>query len=304
LIGAIPFVKKAGKDYTRYMKKALHHLYWYLTGIKVFALVGRSGTGKSFRAKLVAEKYGIELIIDDGLLIRGTKIIAGKSAKREKVFLGAIKTALFDDTLHLKEVLKALEKQKFRRILLIGTSDKMIKKIAHRLGLPSPSKIVRIEEIASTEEIESAINSRKSQGHHVIPVPAVEVSRDYPHILIDSIRVFLNKKLKKKDKQIYEKAVVKPNFSKEKRGKVTVSEAALTQMVLHCAEEFDSSIIIRKVGVKQDHRGYSLDVFIHLPFGAHLGENAHGLQNYISESLQRYTGILIDTVNIHVDKMV
>ena len=38
--------------------------------IKVFALIGESGTGKSFRAKLVAQKYGIDYIIDDGLLIR------------------------------------------------------------------------------------------------------------------------------------------------------------------------------------------------------------------------------------------
>ena len=40
----------------------------------VFALVGESGTGKSFRAKLLAEKYGITAIIDDGLLIQNDKI--------------------------------------------------------------------------------------------------------------------------------------------------------------------------------------------------------------------------------------
>ena len=56
-----------------------------MRGVTVFALVGRSGTGKSFRAKLVAQKFGIDLIIDDGLLIRDQKIIAGRSAKREKV---------------------------------------------------------------------------------------------------------------------------------------------------------------------------------------------------------------------------
>ena len=39
----------------------------------VFALVGESGTGKSFRAKLLAEKYGITAIIDDGLLIQNDK---------------------------------------------------------------------------------------------------------------------------------------------------------------------------------------------------------------------------------------
>ena len=38
--------------------------------VKVYALVGRSGTGKSFRAQLVADKYHIPLIVDDGLLIK------------------------------------------------------------------------------------------------------------------------------------------------------------------------------------------------------------------------------------------
>ncbi|MDY2756646.1 MAG: hypothetical protein SOU88_09485, partial [Candidatus Treponema excrementipullorum] len=50
--------------------------------ITVFALVGPSGTGKSFRAKLLADKHGLEAIIDDGLLIQNDKILAGQSAKR------------------------------------------------------------------------------------------------------------------------------------------------------------------------------------------------------------------------------
>ena len=47
-------------------------------GMQVYALVGESGTGKSFRAKLLAQKYGISALIDDGLLIQDDKILAGK----------------------------------------------------------------------------------------------------------------------------------------------------------------------------------------------------------------------------------
>ena len=43
-------------------------------GITVFALVGASGTGKSFRSKLLAQKDDINAIIDDGLLIQDDKI--------------------------------------------------------------------------------------------------------------------------------------------------------------------------------------------------------------------------------------
>src|SRR5215469_15166445 len=116
-----------------------------LKRIRVFALVGESGTGKSFRAKLVAQKYEIEYIIDDGLLIRDNRILAGHSAKKEKTFMAAVKVALFDDKSHRDEVAKKLQALKTKRILVLGTSDKMVFKIAARLQMPPPSKIIRIE---------------------------------------------------------------------------------------------------------------------------------------------------------------
>ena len=39
--------------------------------IKVYALVGKTGTGKSFRARLITEKHNIDLLIDDGVPGRG-----------------------------------------------------------------------------------------------------------------------------------------------------------------------------------------------------------------------------------------
>lgn len=172
------------------MFRLFRHLAWLLRGVKVFALVGKAGTGKSFRAKLVAQKYGIELIVDDGLLIRDQKIIAGKSAKKEKNFLAAVKTALFDDRVHRKSVITHLRKESFKRVLIIGTSERMVLRIAERLELPSPSKILKIENLASKDEIETAIHSRFVEGKHVIPVPVVEIHRTYPQFVYDSVKVF------------------------------------------------------------------------------------------------------------------
>jgi ABC-type antimicrobial peptide transport system ATPase subunit len=45
----------------------LEKLFFFLRRVKTYALIGGSGTGKSFRAKLLAQKYGIDFIIDDGL---------------------------------------------------------------------------------------------------------------------------------------------------------------------------------------------------------------------------------------------
>ena len=50
--------------------------------INVYAFVGPSGTGKSYRAQMVAGEKKVHFIIDDGLLINDNRVIAGKSAKK------------------------------------------------------------------------------------------------------------------------------------------------------------------------------------------------------------------------------
>ena len=89
------------------------------SGRTVFALVGPSGTGKSYRAKLVAQDYGIQALIDDGLLIQDDTILAGHSAKREKTYMGAVRVALFDDKDHRDEVAKQLQKNHIKKIIRI-----------------------------------------------------------------------------------------------------------------------------------------------------------------------------------------
>ena len=278
------------------------HLF---SGTTVYSLVGPSGTGKSFRAKLLAEKYGIDTIIDDGLLIQNDKIIAGHTAKREKNYMGAVRCALFDDKAHRDQVAKNLQKMKIKKILILGTSEKMVQKIAMRLQLPAPSKIIKIEDIASQEEIEKAIRSRQIEGKHVIPVPSIEIKKDYPKIFFDSVKVFLNRNKKKnvvnEESKHYEKSVVRPEFSK--KGRVEISEAALTQMAMHCVNEYDSQIRVKKLTIKTDTRGYRLIITIDIPFGTQLTGKIHNLQTYVIDNIERYTGILIEEVSIIIDKI-
>jgi uncharacterized alkaline shock family protein YloU/adenylate kinase family enzyme len=270
--------------------------------IKVFALIGESGTGKSFRAQLVAQKYEIDYLIDDGLLIRNNRILAGHSAKKEKTFLAAVKVALFDEKAHRDEVAKKLQGEKTKKILILGTSDKMVNKIAARLQLPPPVKIIKIEDISSQEEIEQAIRNRRIEGKHVIPVPSIEVKRSYPSIFYKAIKIFRQKNGPRgfsAPPSVHEKSVVRPEYSK--RGKVIISEAALSQMVIHCVDEYDGDIRIKKIVVKDDEMGYRLVITIDVPYGIQLGGNIHELQLYIIENIERYTGILIEEVNIIID---
>ncbi|MDC7223052.1 MAG: hypothetical protein PQJ60_04880 [Spirochaetales bacterium] len=275
-----------------------------MAGTKVFALVGKSGTGKSFRARLVAEHYNISLMVDDGLLIRDTMIIAGRSAKKESNYVGAIKTALFDDISHRQEVLEAVKREKAPRILLIGTSEKMVQKVAVRLELPPITKFINIEEISSQEEIERAIKSRK-EGKHVIPVPSIEIEKDYSRIFLDSIKVLFKRNFGKKDKStIYEKSVVQPDFdSNGKRGSVTISEAALSQMILHCIDEFNCEIKVRKIKVRSHSGAYNIKVYIETFYGDNITEELFKLRKYIAEKIERFSGIILNEVTLSIDSV-
>ncbi|MBM9510785.1 hypothetical protein [Desulfogranum marinum] len=279
-----------------------------LQGITVYALVGKSGTGKSFRAKLLAEKIGIPYILDDGLLIHESTILAGRSAKQEKNYISAIKTALFTDSVHRDQVVEAIQKNKVKKILLLGTSNKMVARMADRLDLPPISQIVNIEEIASKEDIENAIKSRFEEGKHVIPVPAIEIKRDYAQILSDSIRIFFKGDRNSsgvKKARFFDKSVVQPDFhSNEKTpGSVTISEAALTQMILHCIDEYDSEVRVRKIKVKSSRSGYGIDLYVSVPYGKTLAGGLHEMRSYIQERLQRYTGIILESLEISIDKI-
>ncbi|MBN1525572.1 MAG: hypothetical protein JW904_13925 [Spirochaetales bacterium] len=279
-----------------------HHLRWLIRGVQVFALVGRSGTGKSFRAMLLAEKYNIELLVDDGLLIRDQKIIAGKSAKKEKAYLGAIKTALFNDDAHARQVKSALKNEDFKSILIIGTSVGMVERISRRLDLPQPHRIINIEDIATEQEIDQAMNARKTEGKHIIPVPAFEVKQNYPHLIYETIKIFLEKRFFRKNQQnVFEKTVVRPEFSK--RGSLSISESALSQMVIHCVREYDSVLQIEKVVVKKDVKSYILEIHLKVTFGTKLTNAIPALQNYIIDSIENFTGISLSKVDIIIAKV-
>jgi adenylate kinase family enzyme len=272
--------------------------------IRTYALIGDSGTGKSFRAKLVAQKYGIDYIIDDGLLIKDNRILAGHSAKKEKTFMAAVKAALFDDKTQRDEVAKKLQGEKFRKILVLGTSEKMARKIAARLQLPNPSRLIHIEDISSQEEIERAVRTRKIEGKHVIPVPSLEVKRNYPHIFYDAIRILKRRTLTEAlgpVPKVHEKSVVRPVYSI--RNKVIISEEALSQMVIYCVGEYNPNIKIKKIAVKDSESGYRLVITIDVPYGFQLGDNIHELQSYVIDNIERFTGILIEEVNVIIDKI-
>ena len=282
--------------------KKIAALLRYRQHIRVYALVGKSGTGKSFRAKLIAEKHSIDFIIDDGLLIRGHMILAGKSAKREKNRFAAIKRAIFEDHRDARSVQEVLKKEKITSILIIGTSEKMVARISERLGLPYPDHIIYIEDVATKEEMSTAKEIRRVQGKHVIPVPILEVKKDSAHRILDSVKLFIDSHpIFFWKKKIVEKTIVQPPF--HRRGRLSISEKALCQMIMHCVQEFSNDINLEKISIDSGSPYYKIDVWLVFAFKDNLPEKLSELQNYIREHIERYSGIHIEELNLTVDKL-
>jgi adenylate kinase family enzyme len=110
--------------------------------MKVYGLVGKSGTGKSYQAMNLCKELNIESIIDDGLFIYGSSILEGTSAKRQNTKVAAIKTALFTDEEHRRAVMEKIREVSPGSILVLGTSEKMISRIAEHLDLSELEKII------------------------------------------------------------------------------------------------------------------------------------------------------------------
>ena len=195
--------------------------------IEVYAFVGPSGTGKSYRAQMVANENGIKYIIDDGLLIKENEVIAGVSAKKAPTKIETVKGALFLDSTKAEEIKKAFRKYRPESLLILGTSDNMITKIRENLELPELTKTIYITDVATEQEMEEAKRMRQTEGKHVIPVPTFEIKKDFSGYILDPLQIFKFKG-KGNDPYISEKSIIRPTFSY--LGNFTISDTVFRQI--------------------------------------------------------------------------
>ncbi len=137
--------------------------------MKLYGLVGVSGSGKSHQAAHIAYGLGADFVVDDGLLIYRGQVIAGYSAKFEINNISAIRRAVFTDEIHRNEVSEAINIYSEAPMLILGTSKKMIWTIAERLGAKGEIEWINICDVSKEEDIIAAEAFRK-QGMHAIPV--------------------------------------------------------------------------------------------------------------------------------------
>lgn len=270
--------------------------------MKVITFTGPSGTGKSFRAISVAHQHGCDGIIDDGLLIEGTKILAGKSAKTEQNKVQAVKRAIFMEKDHCDEVKEAIQHSRISCLLVIGTSDKMAVTICKRLALPVPSEFVHIQDIATTREMKKARDTRIKEGKHIVPVPTIELKPHLSGVLVDLPHRLFGRN--KKHKDLPEKSIVRPAFSYY--GKISVTDyvvSDIVRIVVQKNKDVDRISAIKVRRPADTNKGMTIYLDLVLFFGAQIFEVVRQLQAKIKVKVEGMTSMLVRDINVSIKSL-
>jgi len=268
--------------------------------VEVIALVGSAGSGKSHRAGIVAHQQDCEVIIDDGLLIRDGKIVAGTSAKREDNKMAAVRRAIFHEKEHRDEVRSALWNSKPKKVLVLGTSDDMIVRICDALDLPHPELTVRIEEIASPAQIRLARRKRRQEGKHVIPAPTFEVKKTFSGYMVDPLRFFMKRDTDPEAVAV-EKSVVRPTFSS--LGRFFIADTVVAAIATRAAEQVEGIGRVGKVVVESRREGVRLDVEIILRYGHPVWEALQEAQRSVARQVEHMTALNVIEVNLEARRL-
>ncbi len=272
--------------------------------IKVYAFVGPSGTGKSYRAQMVAGEKDIHYIIDDGLLINDNEVIAGESAKKAPTKIETVKKALFLNENEKKVIQDAFKKYKPKSILILGTSDGMVEKIAENLELPKITEIVYINQVATDQEMEMARKMRVTEGKHVIPVPTFEIKKDFSGYLLDPLQIF---KLKGKGEKPYisEKSIIRPTFSY--MGNFTISDSVFRQIAEYLATKTPEIHKVLRTRVEKYEYGMFIEMEVTVVYGFNVIGSLKEFKRKAIREIENLTSMNIvkmDVIakNIYIDK--
>ncbi len=262
--------------------------------MKTFALVGKSGTGKSFRSLDIAHKNNIEAVIDDGLLISQHRVLAGKSAKHENSRMASVKRAIFADDSHTASVKSAISQNEIESILILGTSDKMVTQIAEKLGLLPIEQTIYIEDVATPEEIEIAKSTRNKQGKHIIPVPVFEVKKHFSGYFLRS--------LLPQGRRDDEKTIIRPTYSYF--GKFRIAPKVISDICRFEISKIKGIGEIIKIKSISDTEG-CMDIFvdISLTYPCNVPKTSAEIQQKVLHAIEEYTSIIVKNVNIFVKSL-
>ena len=268
--------------------------------MKVFALVGPTGTGKSHHAVMVSKKVNAKAIIDDGLLIVSNKVAAGRSAKREETKMASVRRAIFSDQNHVDQVKNAIKEHDIDSILILGTSEEMAARISKALGLGNDIEYIHIEEVSTPQDIELAKNMRMSQGKHVIPVPTFEIKKDFSGYFLHPLRIF--RRRQGKNEEIDTKTVVRPTYSY--MGNYTISDNAIVQMVLYETTKTPGIMKASAIVINNSNGAVEIDLNVSVKLGVPIPQTCKNISDSVVKQIEKMTALSICKINITVKDLV
>jgi uncharacterized alkaline shock family protein YloU len=290
--------------------------------MKVYSLVGKSGTGKSYRAGELCREYGIDGIIDDGLFIMKGRILAGISAKRQSTKYRAIKTALFTEESHKKSVAAQIKKAKPSSVLVIGTSDKMVKIITERLGLSAPDVRFDIEDITTADERAVAYLQRHELGKHVIPAPTFQIKKDFSGYFyhpLRTLRGMADTRVRGRAEGArpdaanpeadaadgggvqWDRSVIRPTYSY--LGEFTISDKAIRDIV-HSVTGAVAGVSGTPLVLVHAHReGAVIEIGAAMRYGVQIVEAARALQKAAADRIEEMTSINVIAVDVEIQRL-
>lgn len=267
----------------------------FLNKTKVYAFVGPSGTGKSYRAQMVANEKNIKYIIDDGLLIRENQIVAGTSAKKAQTKIETVKQAIFLEEDKKTEMCNAIKKYRPESILILGTSDDMVKKIAENLNLPPIQETVYITDVATTQEMETARRIRQTEGKHVIPVPTFEIKKDFSGYLLDPLQIFKTKGKGQKP-YIAEKSIIRPTFSY--MGNFTISDSVFKEIVEYLASKMPEIHKVIRTRANNTPEGPVIYMEVSVVYGYNVVEGLTELKRRAKKEIENLTAMNVVSIDV------
>ena len=270
-------------------------------------LQGHLGTGKSYRAQKIAYDNNIETIIDDGLLIKGSRVIEGVSAKTAKTKVQTVKAALFSTEKEQERIRNSIKKERVKSILILGTSDEMVKRIQENLKLPKIEKTIYIQDVSTKEEMEEAVRIRRTEGKHIVPVPTFEIKKDFSGILLDPFQILKrgrkkNKKNKKENAGV-ERSVIRPAFSYF--GKYTIKDKVFKDIIRLVCDRIKgiTEISTIRIDKAQNSNDIEISMNMEIAYGYNISEMAEEMKKQAKKELEYMTSVNISMVNVKIVKI-
>lgn len=264
--------------------------------MEIYALIGASGTGKSHLAPLLAYQYEINYILDDGLLITGNRVVAGRSAKRERTRFGAVKRALLYDPEHACQIKDKLAKINPKKLLILATSRRMSQVITERAGLEHPQHYIDIEDVATPKSIQTALTIREKENCHAVPLPTLAIKKDFPGYLIDPWLSFFGRSHPKEQKVAVERSIVRPIYSS--LGSFFITEHVICDLVAYIAKEVPGVYKATKTEVVTSGNHLVFKVDLTLSITENLITVLAAAQRAIKKQVEYLTGFNVNQVDL------